>query len=1600
MRTYLLFALLILSSKLIYSQHVSIETAGQIAENILAEYKSIPVENISFSETIRSDSSGEQPFWYIFNHNTGGFVMISADERTYPILAFSETGSIPHDEESWSPAFKELIENYNLQIEHIIRNQLSKSNETTLLWEKLLEGKPVGFHSAKNISPLLATTWNQGCGYNALCPPDPAGPCGKVYAGCVATAMAQVMRHLEHPVTGTGSHCYTHSVYGELCADFENTVYDYDAMPNNSSNTAVAELIYHCGVSVNMMYSPSGSGAYSFSVVNAWRNFFDYTNMLLVGKNNYSEAAWDRILKNELENDRPMYYAGYGSGGHAFVIDGFQNTNHYHVNWGWGGYLDGYFYLSALNPGGMNFTNNQQAIVGLIPKGLFTGLDVSSSIELPCGTPLPADISTGTDYVNYYKNTWPAAVGKELVYHFTISNQGRVRIKISDNAGGNVNTFLLSHPHPDSLITHGTNGFIRDNMEPGTYYLAVEGVNGAEPQFTIELICPTADADLIIENIQSSHQFIESETPNVTFSSKVRNIGSTAADACSIEYFLSENDQFDFGTDIFLGSDIVSALNPGEHTDISTTLNIPAGLTPGNYYIAFVVDRLNEVPESDPDNFGFSMMMVPAYGEMDCNSAIALEDGVWHWGNTLNDGVNHIENYWSGINMTGPEVIHSFISPYSGIANVTYVKKSPGRMPAFLLPLCNEFTYKSSFWMQQIYDTIVSQEVHIYGGVEYFIVVDGENGAYGDYGILVELPEQCPQLIIQHSGTINLCEGQHLPSLWTSYGYNNYTWYKDGEVIPGQTSSWFSPQTVGTYHVEVDENGCTGASEPLTIAMDFYPDTAHIISTGPTEFCFGESVELQIEASVPYDINWARNGEPIEGANSDSFTATESGIYSLKISNGACSIGSQNTIEVIAKQLPANIGEPLPLPGENIEFYYTFDKDNSDQSGNNNSFICWDFQPANDRHENFWQARYFTPGNIRGYSSHRYDIPEAFTLTLWFKTTTNEGGFIAGFVNNPWNASTADAFLYMSNDGRIHFYLSNSGTPAELSSSNSYNDGQWHSVLIQHNGGMLMDINKGTELLQNTNNVSKANFMGYWNFAGATLPASVSSMPTSHYFDGYLDDLLCFNEAIPFLNQYNDTPKLLHLEMQTSPIVCNSEHVTFQINPSQYGIEYKVWNNTASEWYLPSATGNGEAIIIGGENAITESTEFLIYAINNETGCETLLDIDFTVEVHPAEEPEILIVSDASVNVCEGTVIVFDAQVTGAGENPLYQWYLNDVLQTENTASFIYNATEGPSEVYAVVISDNPCALSPDATSNTIQHNVHALPYVALDDDMEICAGEEIILTATYENGILSWDNDVVNGEPFIPEETTTYTATVNSEYGCGSVSEQISVHVHPLPVLNAGEDQDACLGEEVTLTATWENGELHWNYDVINGVPFIPTETQTYIATVESEHGCGIITGEVLVTVHPLPEVFITESEHEEGYLLDAGDGFTNYLWSPGGETTQSIIVNESGTYEVFVTDFNGCNGYDMTEVTITGLNIPGISHLKVYPNPVKDFLFIESERDFSVELISINGHLIFRKNSIENNRLDMNSIIPGLYLLRILKSDRLPEVILIIKQ
>ncbi|MDD3860309.1 MAG: C10 family peptidase, partial [Bacteroidales bacterium] len=833
----------------LYSQVTDFEAAELIAKKVFTEVLSKELNNVEISDYYIK-TLDNQPVLYIFNEAEGGFVIVSGEERTVPVLAYSTEDFASMIESEWSPSFAYWINLYAEQIQYLRVNDLGASDYALLLRTKLSNGQELGLRPAKDVSPLMSTTWNQGCGYNAQCPVDGAGPCGHVYTGCVATAMAQVIRYNEHPVNGTGTYCYTHSVYGEQCADFSATTYDYASMPDGSGNVDVAELMYHCGVSVNMGYSPTGSGAYSGSVPTALKNYFDYKNVVLVNKSNYTDDTWNTILRREIDNSRPIYYSGHGSGGHAFVFDGYQGLDYFHVNWGWGGSSNGYFYCNDLTPGSYDFTSSQAAVIGAIPTASFTNLDVSGAVELSCATPLSQDLSTGIDYINYYKNTYPVTPGKELVYYFTTTLPGRIRVKFTNVSDGDMYALLLSHPHQDSLITYGNNGFILDDTEPGTYWLAVESTTALEPSFDIEVICPTIDADIIITSGTMTPEYIESEQTNVNFNCNVKNIGNTTAAENAIEYFMSDDDVFDFGTDLYLGADVVPELVPSASTNINTVLTMPAGLTPGSKYIFFVVDRTNVVPEADDQNEYYSWATIPDPGLLDCSTSIALTPNVWYWDNTQTNGVNNVEDYHPATDLDGPEIIYSFTAQYTGPAKLYLTEKIPGIMNCMVFPICNENTWLGSVWFNLTTDTIGYSDFNVSAGTEYFVVVDSKLPVQGDYGVKVELPGECPEPVIEYWGDLNLCDGEPLPNFWTAWGYSNYQWFKDGLAIPDEIYSNLMPTEVGTYYVEITENGCTGQSDPITINMSFPPDTANIVAAGPIEFCEGESVLLQMDNGV------------------------------------------------------------------------------------------------------------------------------------------------------------------------------------------------------------------------------------------------------------------------------------------------------------------------------------------------------------------------------------------------------------------------------------------------------------------------------------------------------------------------------------------------------------------------------------------------------------------------------------------------------------------------------------------------------------------------------------------------------------------------------
>jgi hypothetical protein len=308
---------------------------------------------------------------YIINFKPSSFVIVSAEKQAPPVLAYSVHFTAPAEIEN--PGFEEWMFAYGNQVAEIIENNI-KLPAASKEWDALLNGtysSPEG----KSVSPLLTTTWDQGTYYNHLCPLASGGPGGHVWAGCVATALGQVMKYHNHPEQGTGSHSYNHPVYGYQFANFAATTYNWNSMPNAiySYDDDIAELLYHCAVSVDMDFGVNGSGASPGAVIPAVKNYFNYNlETQMKNKDSYSNTEWIAMLKEELDASRPLFSGGYNSSqteGHAYVCDGYNNSNKFHFNWGWSGYYNGYFYVNNLNPGGSNFSYGQNAIFYMEPAG-------------------------------------------------------------------------------------------------------------------------------------------------------------------------------------------------------------------------------------------------------------------------------------------------------------------------------------------------------------------------------------------------------------------------------------------------------------------------------------------------------------------------------------------------------------------------------------------------------------------------------------------------------------------------------------------------------------------------------------------------------------------------------------------------------------------------------------------------------------------------------------------------------------------------------------------------------------------------------------------------------------------------------------------------------------------------------------------------------------------------------------------------------------------------------------------------------------------------------------------------------------------------------
>ena len=324
--------------------------------------------------------------YYVFNVRGGnGFVIVAGDDRVKPILAYSTTGSF--NPENVAEGFAYMLNGYQEEIHYIREHNLSATPDIVTEWKSALRSGNLrhGRQARSVVGPLCQTIWNQNFPYNSQCPEDPEGNGGYVYAGCVATAMGQVMKFWDYPEQGIGSHTYNPDGYAQQTANFGATEYHFELMPLalDSLSTEedyfyIAQFLHHCGIAVDMQYSGHGSGAYSFDVPPALQNYFGYncdTDMPTLsfwGFYMYTNEQWAQMLKDGgLDEGLPLYYSGSddnGAGGHAFVCDGYDENDYFHFNWGWSGRDDAWCPIGALNTTKYAFNDNNSFLGHIIPQ--------------------------------------------------------------------------------------------------------------------------------------------------------------------------------------------------------------------------------------------------------------------------------------------------------------------------------------------------------------------------------------------------------------------------------------------------------------------------------------------------------------------------------------------------------------------------------------------------------------------------------------------------------------------------------------------------------------------------------------------------------------------------------------------------------------------------------------------------------------------------------------------------------------------------------------------------------------------------------------------------------------------------------------------------------------------------------------------------------------------------------------------------------------------------------------------------------------------------------------------------------------------------------
>ena len=833
MKKFLCLLLSVITLVSTFANPVDPNTAKTIGYNFLSS--KIVATNLGTADKLKltytSVAKDGTASFYAFSLSNGkGFVLVSANDAVEPILGYSTESSFDLNTIKKAPVqITNWLNNYSKKIAYAIAHKATATNAIKNRWELYQTPQTISKHqlfgAPTGVSPLVQTTWDQSTEYtgapytyNALCPYD-SNYNDRAVTGCVATAMAQIMRYWNYPATGSGSNSYTPQTnyyLGVQSANFGATTYQWNNMPLSLTTSspaadinAVATLMYQCGVSVDMNYGVGSGGGSSAIAINngggfwgtaynnaqeAFVNNFNYDISLQgLNRSSYTDAAWIGLIEKELNAKRPVIYTGDGSdGGHCWVGDGYDANNYIHFNWGWSGACNGYYDIDNLNPsalGGANFDVEQQAIIGIKPRITYSKpANQSDSLAL-------VTLYNSTGGSNWTNHTGWLTTPVRNWYGIQLDSTGRVYdIQLSNNN--------LTGTIPNALSTLSN----LQDLE----------LNGNQLSGNVPLSLASLSKLTYFDLTNNNFTFAGTEPVGLNFNNNP-NLQVNYAPQSNIPLYQSGNKLWvSVGGSTnavsyywFVNGNLITTV----YGDSTFTPTIPGAYTVEAYDSLigmYLISNTDTASLYVPANTTDSLAMVDFYNSTNgpnwANHQGWLQAPFGLWNGITIDATGRVTT----INLFDNDLQGIVPSSFSNLTNLTYLELGNNR-------LTGGFTLSTSASQNLTYANL-AYNYFTFGGLEPLQTQLNADSAL-QYGYKFTYTPQDTIIPIHRSGS----------KLWVSMGGTpssiNYTWYFNGAavgIINGDST--FTATASGIYQVQANDTALglfTLTSDTLTVGGVF-----------------------------------------------------------------------------------------------------------------------------------------------------------------------------------------------------------------------------------------------------------------------------------------------------------------------------------------------------------------------------------------------------------------------------------------------------------------------------------------------------------------------------------------------------------------------------------------------------------------------------------------------------------------------------------------------------------------------------------------------------------------------------------------------------------